>query len=188
MKYLMVLVMSLTAVFAGDLNIKGDVTINGKKANSSMKVNLNDFITTGKKSKVTFKIGKNAFMAKENTRFSIENNNGAKSLKVITGGVLAVFKKGEKYKLQTKNMTAGIRGTGVYMERRDGKSYFCTCYGETNVQSHKDHKILQATHHNMIWAKEDGTIKVAKHMRNHSDEELRELESLVGRVPAFDRK
>lgn len=188
MKYFMILVISLTAIFASDLNIKGNVTINGKKATSNMKVNLNDFITTGKKSKVTFKIGKNAFMAKANTRFTVENHNGAKSLKVITGGVLAVFKKGEKYKLQTKNMTAGIRGTGVYMERMDGKSYFCTCYGETAIESHKEHKILKATHHNMIWVKQDGVIKKAKEMRNHSDDELRELELLVGRVPAFDRK
>jgi hypothetical protein len=187
MKYFMMLIMSFGAILAADLNIKGDVTINGKKATSNMKVNLNDFITTGKKSKVTFKIGKNAFMAKENTRFAVEEHNGAKSLKVVTGGVLAVFKKGEKYKLQTKNMTAGIRGTGIYMERRDGKTYFCTCYGETEVHSHKEHKNLEATHHNMIWVKEDGTIKAAKEMKDHTDDDLRELEAMVGRVPDFDK-
>jgi len=188
MKYIIVLVMSFAAVFASDLNIKGDVEINGKKATSNMKVNLNDFITTGKKSKVTFKIGKNAFMAKENTRFTVQEHNGAKSIKVVTGGVLAVFKKGEKYKLQTKNMTAGIRGTGVYIESVKDKSYFCTCYGETEVHSHKDHKTLKATHHNMIWVTKDGAMKEAKGMRNHTDDELRELELMVGRVPIFDIK
>jgi hypothetical protein len=85
-------------------------------------------------------------------------------------------------------MTAGIRGTGVYIERVEGKSYFCTCYGKTDVHSHKEHKLMEATHHNMIWVKDDGTIKKAKEMKNHTDDELRELEKMVGRVPLFDKK
>ena len=188
MRYFMILFFGFSALVASDLNIDGQVTINGKKAKSGMKVNLNDFITTGKKSRVSFRIGKNAFLAKSNTKFSVENKNGIKSLNIITGGVLAVFKKGEKYKLKTNNMTAGIRGTGIYLESKGNKSYFCTCYGETKLDTHKAHRTMRATHHNMVWVKPDGSLKRAKEMRNHTDDELRELELMVGRIPSFDNK
>ena len=189
MKFFLICAMSITMIMASDLSIQGDVSINGKKANSSMKVNLGDFVKTGAKSKVVFKIGQDAFMAKENTSFKISEKNGVKELNVVAGGILSVFKKGSKAKLITENMTAGIRGTGVYIESIDGKSYFCTCYGKTEVETHqsKKHQTFKATHHKMIWVKKDGDIKLAKKMRNHEDDELRELEALVGRVPAFDK-
>lgn len=188
MKLLLFFLILITSVFSMGLDIKGDVFINGKKANKSMKVNLGDFVKTGKNSKVTFNIGKDAFMAKENTRFVITKKDKVKNLNVVTGGVLGVFKKGSNYNVKTENMTAGIRGTGVYVEAtNEGKSYFCTCYGDTDIKSKKGHKHMHATHHNMIWVKADGTMKEAKKMRNHSDDELRELEARVGRVPAFDR-
>lgn len=189
MKFILLFIISISVVLAGDLKVQGNVFINGKKANSNMKVNLGDFIKTAKNSKVVFKIGEDAFMAKENTEFSIEKNNGIRKLNIVSGGVLGVFKKGDRTDLVTENMTAGIRGTGVYLESINHKSYFCTCYGKTDVEitKTKQHKTLQATHHSPIWVEEDGTLKVSKEMRHHTDDELRELESLVGRIPPFDK-
>jgi len=189
MRLIMVLFMVLGTLIASDMVIKGDVKINNKEANPNMKVNLGDFVTTGKKSKVMFKVGEDAFLAKSNTKLSIKKGkNGIKTLNVITGGVVGVFKKGSRYDLKTNNMTAGIRGTGTYLESVGKKSYFCTCYGDTEVHSAKAKKKLHATHHNMVWVKADGSIKSAKEMRNHSDNELRTLEKMVGRVPDFDKK
>jgi len=186
MKFLLLTLMTIVSLTAAE--ITGDVKINGKKATPNMKVNLGDFIETGKKSKVMFKINKDAFLAKENTKMRIKKNKkGIKTLNVITGGVLGVFKKGSKYDIKSNNMTAGVRGTGIYVESVDKKSYFCTCYGTTDVKSSKAHQELHATHHNMIWIKPDGTIKPAKEMRGHNDDELRELEKMVGRVPDFDQ-
>lgn len=174
--------------FADNTEIDGKVEINNKPATNNNVVKLGDFIKTGKNSKIKFNIGKDAFLAKENSSFSIVNNKGVKSLNVISGGVLAVFKKGEGSKeVKTENMTAGIRGTAIYLEKKDGKSYFCTCYGKTDVHTHKEHTELTATHHNMVWVLEDGSVKEAKDMRGHSDVELRELEAFVGRIPEFDK-
>jgi hypothetical protein len=39
----------------------------------------------------------------------------------------------------------------------------------------------------MAWVLADGTIKPAKKLRDHNDDELRELESMVGRIPPFDK-
>ena len=189
MKYLIILILSVTVVMAIDSKVKGDVSINGKEVKSGVKVNLGDFIKTGKKSKIVFNVGEDAFMAKENTEFKINKKDGVQRLNIISGGILSVFKKGNNTDVITENMTAGIRGTGVYMESLEGKSYFCLCYGETDFEIHKTqkHKSLEARHHQMIWVKKDGTVKKAKVMRNHNDDELRELENFVGRVPTFDK-
>ncbi|MGB7401847.1 MAG: hypothetical protein WA916_04670 [Arcobacter sp.] len=174
-------------VFADSVISKGEVYINGQKATKTSVVKLGDFIKTGKNSKVKFNIGKDAFLANADTKFSIEEKGGLKTLNVVTGGVLAVFGKGgSKHEVKTENMTAGIRGTGVYVEHIDGKSYFCTCYGETQLNTAKAHKSYEAKHHNMAWVLADGTIKPAKKLRDHNDDELRELEAMVGRIPPFD--
>lgn len=176
-----------TAVLcANEIQTSGEVYINDKPALANSVVQVGDFIKTGQNSKVKFNIGKDAFMAKENTKFTLTQKEGVKTLNVISGGVLAVFGKEGKHEVKTENMTAGIRGTGIYLEQQEGKSYFCTCYGETSLESHTSHKNLKATHHNMVWVKQDGTIKPEGKMIGHNDDELRELEAFVGRIPAFD--
>ena len=186
MKIILIMIIATYSLIAGDIKIEGTVYVNGKKATKNMKVSLNDFIVTKKNSKVTFKIGKDAFMAKENTTLLFSDRNNIKTLKVLKGGVLAVFKTGNKFSLKTKNMTAGIRGTGVYLENIKDKSYYCTCYGDVNIKSKTQEKNVKADHHNIVWVSKNGSMTSGK-MINHTDKELRELEALVGRVPAFDK-
>ena len=187
MRWTIILLLSITLLNATEIKIEGNVLINGKKANTKMKVNLGDYIVTSKKSKIVFNIGQDAFMAKGKSEFSIEQGEGVRKINVISGGLLGVFKKGSKYKLSTENMTAGIRGTGVFIQSKEHKSYFCTCYGKTEVEVSKKHFTMQAEHHKMIWVKENGEVKAAKELEGHTDEELRELEAFVGRVPTFDK-
>jgi len=187
MKIILIILISMYNLMASNIKIEGEVYINGKKANKNMKVSLNDFIVTKKNSKLTFTIGQDAFMAKENTTLLFNNRNNHKSLDVIKGGVLAVFKKGNNFSLKTQNMTAGIRGTGVYLESMEGKSYYCTCYGDVDIKSNTKEQNIKAHHHNMVWVKNDGSITPESKMRHHNDKELRELEALVGRVPTFDK-
>jgi len=170
------------------VEIVGDVTINGKKAKSDKKVNLGDFIETGSSSNVKFNVGKDAFMVKSNSKISIKGEqNGLKTLNVLTGGVVGVFKKGSKYNLKTHNMTAGVRGTGIYLESDSNSTYFCTCYGKTDVKSHSNkHKELHSVYHKMIVVDSNGTITPTKKMRNHNDDELRVLEKKMNRKPSFD--
>jgi hypothetical protein len=178
----------LFTAFADSVVSSGKVYINGKEATKNSVVKLGDFIKTGKNSKVKFNIGKDAFLAKGDAKFSISEKAGVKSLNVVTGGVLAVFEKdGGNHEVKTENMTAGIRGTGVYLEQKEGKAYFCTCYGETELSTHKEHKMYSATHHNMVWVKDDGSVKPAKSKEGHTDDDLRELEAMVGRIPDFDK-
>jgi ribosomal protein S4 len=187
------LIISLfSSLFASQVvKSQGEVLVNGKKLTQNRMIKIGDFIETKKNSKIKFNIGADAFMAKSNTKFKLEKNGATKTLNVIAGGVLAVFKKNDgKHAVKTSNMTAGIRGTGVYLQHdeKDDKSYFCTCYGETHLKSHKAQMRFSADHHNMVWIKKDGTVKSEGKMLGHDDDDLRELEAFVGRIPEFDQK
>lgn len=187
-----VIISLFTSLFATQKIVSnGDVLVNGKQLTKNTVIKIGDFIETKKNSKIKFNIGADAFMAKGKSKFKLQNNEGVKTLNVIAGGVLAVFKKGGgKHAVKTSNMTAGIRGTGVFLthDEEKNKSYFCTCYGETHLHTHKEEHNISAKHHKMLWVKEDGSTKVDKSMEGHSDDDLRELEAFVGRIPEFDQK
>ena len=171
------------------VKFNGEVLVNKKPLQKNQKIKLGDFIQTKSKSKVVFNIGKSAFMAKENSQFQVKDDGTTKTLHVISGGVLAVFQHGDgKHEVKTPNMTAGIRGTAVFAHVEANKSYFCTCYGKTElVNEHNRHaKKLIASHHNMVWVTKT-KIKPVKEMLHHNDDELRELEAFVGRIPEFDK-
>ncbi|WP_324171436.1 hypothetical protein [Sulfurimonas sp.] len=163
----------------------GDVLVNGVVVNKNTKIKYGDTIEVKANSKVKFNIGKDAFFAKSNTKFKLDTLGSKKILNVINGGVMAVFSKGN-HGIVTTNMTAGIRGTGTYTFVEDGKTYFCTCYGHTEVGAHLKTKNLKATHHKMVWITKY-KIKNTTEMQSHHDYELRSLEAMVGRVVPFDK-
>jgi len=190
-KVLIVLLISMISSLNAmqSVKISGEVLVNGKKLEKNQKIKFGDFIQTKSKSKVVFNIGKSAFLANSNSKFSVKKVGSKQVLNVIAGGALAVFQHGDgNHEVKTPNMTAGIRGTGVFAQVKDGKTYFCTCYGETELFNEHNHyaKKLKATHHNMVWVTKTN-IKPEKKMIGHNDTDLREVEDLVGRIPAFDK-
>jgi hypothetical protein len=92
----------------------------------------------------------------------------------------------------TATATVGIRGTGWYAESDPEQTYFCTCYGRTEVAASNDPKsreVITAKHHDRpvyILAKPQGgsSIRNAPFI-NHTDQELTLIETLVGRTPPF---
>ena len=169
---------------AGEIVSSGEVLVNGKLVDKNTKIKRGDTIETKAKSRIRFSVDNDAFLAKENAKFTLEKVGSKNVLHVVNGGVMAVFGKGN-HGIATANMTAGIRGTGTYTLVKNGKTYFCTCFGHTEVDTNKQTKELKATHHNMIWIT-DGTIKPAKNMQGHTDDELKELEAMVGRKVPFN--
>ena len=51
--------------------------------------------------------------------------------------MLAVFGK-SKHQINTPTATIGIRGTGVYLEASPDLTYFCNCYGITDIKGIND--------------------------------------------------
>jgi hypothetical protein len=176
--------------------MNGQVSVNGTPATMAMRVNANDTIETGKGSEVVFVHADNAYILRASSRMTIaEQNQGnvvQSALRLITGKVLAVFAPGKPQRILTTTATIGIRGTGVYTEADPEQTYFCTCYGVTDINAVNDKqskKTVKAQHHDepvyiLAKAKEGKSIRAAPFI-NHTDQELMLIETLVGREPPF---
>jgi hypothetical protein len=176
--------------------LSGQVSVNGTPATLKTRIGGNDTIETGKGSEVVFVSGVSAFILRESSRMSLgqqtTNNVVTNALRLITGKVLAVFGPNNPQRVSTITATIGIRGTGVYAETDPEQTYFCTCYGITDIGANSDpnsRKTVTSKHHDeplYILAKpKDGkTIRKAPFI-NHTDQELMLIETLVGRTPPF---
>jgi hypothetical protein len=177
--------------------IKGDVKINGIAAKIDDPVKIGDVITTGAKSRAVFVLGENAFLIHENTRLALESDvHGPQERRVLTvirilrGRMLAVFGRGRK-KIYTKTAILGVRGTGIYIESEEKKTYVCTCYGRVNIMSVADpsaSETVNTTYHEsprFVYGMDSEKRIVPATVFNHTDEELIMLESQVYRKPPF---
>lgn len=176
--------------------LSGQVSVNGTPATLKTRIGANDTIETGKRSEVVFVNGFSAFILRESSRMSLEKQSATdvlvNALRLVTGKVLAVFGPNYPQRITTITATIGIRGTGVYAETDPEQTYFCTCYGVTDISANSDpnsRKTVTSKHHDeplYILAKpKDGrTIRAAPFI-NHTDQELMLIETLVGRTPPF---
>lgn len=168
-------------------DIQGLVTINGRRASQYSRIRPGDVVKTGDNSKITFVMGKDAILLRSNSRLVLQSHRRLLSgLRLLTGAMMAVFAPGEK-KISTPTVTAGIRGTGIYVEARPEQTYFCTCYGAVQMEessgSHAG-ELVQANHHSARYIRKGEPLQVAP-LENHEDAELELLESLVGRRVPF---
>ena len=184
------------SVEKGVYRIRGDVRINGTPAAEGMDVKAGDVVTTGPRSETIFVTGKDAFLIRENSRVEVEGVLGAlvlTGLRVVTGALLSVFTPGEPKMLRTSTATIGIRGTAVYLEAEESRTYVCTCYGEADIQSIADpsaRETVRTTRHEQpryVMGAGAPQMLMGAPVVNHSDAELAMLESLVGRRPPFAR-
>ncbi len=167
----------------GMIEVKGEVSVNGKPATKGSPVAPGDVVETGKGARAVYLVGDNAFMQRQNSR--VEFGNTVETfLRVVTGGLLSVFGKGEK-RLFTSTAAIGIRGTGCYIETDEKKTYFCLCFGAVDLQPVNGQAVsYETTHHEKpLWI-ENGTMQ-AGGVVNHTDAELIMLEALCGRRSPF---
>ena len=84
--------------------MKGDLTLSVLQASGS---GANAMIV----------VGRNAYLARENSRIEIPGNNYfLDSLRLLTGKLLAVFANGEPRRIVTPSATIGIRGTDFIVD------------------------------------------------------------------------
>jgi hypothetical protein len=181
---------------AGDLppglhRLDGTATVNGKSVQSGAKVNLGDKVTTGPKSSAVVVLKGDAFLMRADTVIEVRGESGLLTdMLVATGKVLSVFAK-KPVNIKAATASIGIRGTGAYIEVDPASVYFCLCYGEADIDGPKmQTKSVKTTHHEQpLLLTERGGILAAEPgpFRNHTDDELIMLESLVGRQPPFMR-
>lgn len=179
--------------FSGRIEpVRGEIFINGERLGQDRNVGPGDRIRTGVRASATLVIGRDAFLTRPDSEVEFQGASRSSvltGLRLLTGGLLAVFGSGRKT-LTTSTATIGIRGTGIYMEASESQTYLCTCYGEVEVaDAHgaEKHVVLSGYHApTMIYAEmTDGAMMAKAEFKNHTDEELKRLEARVGRRPKF---
>jgi hypothetical protein len=176
--------------------LDGSVKINGKEASMSTIIKPTDTVETGAKSKAIFVVGGHSMILRENSHLKMEGKEDESSfliqgLRLLTGKMLTVSRSSGT-QIRTATATIGIRGTGYYIEADPEQTYFCTCYGLTDVESVKDPSssdTIAAKHHDkplyiLNNAQPGKNIRPAGFI-NHTDQELMLVETLVGRTVPF---
>jgi hypothetical protein len=131
----------------------GDARLNGERLRPDQTIQTGDDIVTGPDSSLVFVVGNSAFRVRQNSRLAVERGASlftVSLLRLLSGGVVSVWGRGTRRQIVTPTLTAGIRGTGVYTEimaSQGGRSYFCNCYGEVDVESGNQRAFSQATYH-----------------------------------------
>jgi hypothetical protein len=179
----------------GVAQIKGDVRINGKPAERGQRVGPGDLIVTGKGAELVVVVERDAFLVRANSRveFGAAAAQGAVTvLRILTGALLSVFESGRRREIRTTTATIGIRGTGIYVEIENRRTYACTCYGEavlTPVDDPQAAETVRTRRHDQpryIYGKGMPNMMEAAPVVNHTDAELQMLEALVGRKVPFE--
>jgi len=177
--------------------IAGSATVNGVAANLQTAVRPGDTIETGKGSEIVFVVGGHSMILRNESRLVVEGEkSGAASLllsamRLVAGKLLSVSRD-SRARIVTPTATIGIRGTGWYAEADPEQTYFCTCYGVTEIVANNDpgsRDEVVAQHHDRplyIAAKAAAgrAIRAAPFI-NHTDQELALIETLAGRTPPF---
>jgi hypothetical protein len=175
-------------------DLRGRVLINGQLANYKSRISPGDIVATGSDGYIVFVVGESAFFLRSRSELVIEKPVATGSsvltglLKLVSGALGATFLKGTPVQLRTANATIGIRGTGVYMETRGTGTYFCTCWGKTDISVAdfpQEKESVVSEHHapRMIAYKRQGDLGfiTPATFETHTDAEMEMLEKCVNR-------
>lgn len=176
--------------------VSGEVTIDGKRASLDSRISGGSVVETSRNSEIVYVVGESAYIAREATRVIVETTEPTsaivRGLKLLQGKLLGVFPSRRPVQMTTQVASIGIRGTGVYLESDPEQTYFCTCYGVTDVASLADPSskdTVAATHHDkplyVLANQSQGSAIRPAPFINHTDQELMLVETLVGRQPPF---
>jgi len=177
------------------VDLQGDATVNGEPLTRDRTIQTGDSLQTGPNSNLIFVIGNSSFQVRQNSRLMVERGTSlfvVSVLRVVTGGIAAVFGKGSNRQVITPTLTAGIRGTGIYtevFEAQDSRSYFCNCYGTIDMDARFDRTVSKSSYHQSFWGEvqpKNGHYLTAANAINHTDEELEYLAKLVDQRTAWE--
>jgi hypothetical protein len=176
----------------------GTVTVNDKEATRETQIRPGDIVRTGKDSEIVFVVTDCSMMLRAESQVELRAEPGATAsprlagLKLRVGKLLSVYPPGA-VEIQTASATARLRGTGVYVESDEERTYFCTCYGTADISANDDpdsRETVAATHHDkplyiLAGARNRGNSIRGAPFVDHTDQELALIETLVGRTPPF---
>lgn len=180
------------AVAKGVVRVRGEARVNGRLARPGMEIAPGEVITTGRDAELVFVVGRDAFLARGDTRLELSGERIVQALRLVTGALLSVYPPGARKTIRTPTAAIGIRGTGLYVEVEIARTYVCTCYGEAELVPLDDPlqaETVRTTHHDQpryIYPRGMPRMIEKAPVVNHTDAELILLESLVGRKVPFE--
>jgi hypothetical protein len=178
--------------------ISGQATVNGLEATPETRINPGDTVQTAKNSEIIFVVnGSHSMILRGDSHLVIESakdESGSlliNGLRLLTGRLLSVSRN-TSMRVITATATIGIRGTGFYVESDPELTYFCTCYGITDIAANADQEskiTVESKHHDrpLYIVRDAGQGKNIRDAPfiNHTDQELTLIEALVGRTTPF---
>ena len=178
--------------------IRGQATVNGKEVTPETIIKPGDALATDQDSELIFAVnGSHAMILRGGSNLILESEKSSagswiiNGLRLLTGKLLSVSRD-SRMQVSTVTATLGIRGTGFYVESDPDLTYFCTCYGTTDIVANADptsKTTVESKHHDRpLYIVKDGgegnNIRNAPFI-NHTDQELTLIEALVGRTTPF---
>ncbi len=173
-------------------DLSGTVYVNKRRIRRNDRILPGDLVSTSANGHIAFSVDGDAYLMKGFTSMHVgeRDNPIINQLRLLTGKLLAVFETGRQRQLVTRAVTIGIRGTGCFLDASPQTTYYCNCYGKTEINTGSERRIAEARHHDPYRVDLVHGRQVLTHSHDeldHTDDELRQLESYVGRVPLFDR-
>jgi hypothetical protein len=175
--------------------ITGKVLVNGAAADAQTRIASGDTIETSAGAELVFAVGTSAHLVREKSHVAFEAAAGSSErlagMSVVQGKILSVFGDARS-KLTTPTAAIQQASGGSYIEADADQTYFCNCYGSSDIAAVRDPQSVQSIvtkHHDkplyiLANAQPGNSIRAAPFI-NHTDQELTLIEALVGRVPPF---
>lgn len=171
---------------------KGDVRVNQQPVTLATLIQSGDVIETFDKSYVIFVVNKDAFILRSNSQMALPAATiAASAFHLNQGKALSVLASRET-QIKTPSAFINIRGTGVYIEIEPDRSYVCTCYGVSDLATADNpgiNETIVSSHHDapryILADKSLSTRIQPAPMKNHDDQELLLIETLVGRTTPY---
>ena len=177
--------------------VSGDVRVNGVAATLATPINPGDVVETFEKSFVIFVVEKDAFIPRSNSKMTLPSRQPAAPSAITTAYVLDRGKAlsvlaSRRTNIATPTAQIGVRGTGVYIESEPDRSYVCICYGVSDLSTPDDpglSETIVSEHHTApryILADKSASQRIVPApFKNHDDQELLLIETLVGRSTPY---
>ena len=173
----------------------GTVIVNDRPAKADTLIGPNAKLRTEKNSELIAVLGELAIIVRAGSEIVVGDK--VSDLRVIRGNLLAAAAPGE-YRIQTSIATIVERskntqdGVGFYVEAKEHLTYFCTCYGVSEISVNDDDAIkdtVVADHHDRpvnIYRETTRKKRIENAtFKNHTDEELKLIGELIGHVAPF---
>jgi FecR-like protein len=169
----------------------GTTTVNDKPVAQGTLIRPGDTVRTSKNSEIVFVVSDCSMLLRADSQLVLEGQTTGRlvGFRLLVGKLLSVYPPGT-VRIETATAKVEIRGTGVYVESDPELTYFCTCFGVTDVAAKDDpdsSTSVQASHHDRPLYIDAGAKNRGNSIRpagfiNHTDEELKLIEALVGRT------